>query len=196
MTPRLYDQREGGAGPDQSATAEPGGKTAVLLDYWLAYRLRFLALRARWTRAQDGRGDWPEACAQVADGREVSPRDRVRAQIFATRIWYRCALASLVVLLGNGFLGLAFPKGHQRDLVLDISLIWLFIAVIAIAEAGSISWRLSWTRRFVQRGGLGLDAPDYLLRRGRPRRRDFWVAAVVAVVVVAALLWLSVHPSG
>jgi hypothetical protein len=191
--PFTINHHEGGAGPRLMARAEPGGKAAVLLDYWLAYRLRFLGLHARWTKAQDGRGNWPEACVRVADGLEVSPRDRVRAQIFATRIWYRCALASLLVLLGNGFLGLAFPKGHQRDIVLDISLIWLFIAVIAIAEAGSASWRLGWTRRYVLRADRRLDTPGYLLRRGQPRRRDFWVMAVVAVVVVAALLWLSVH---
>jgi hypothetical protein len=182
--------------PDLAVEADRSGMTAVLLDYWLAYRLRFLALRARWTKAQDVRGDWPEACLQVANGMDVPPRDRLRAQIFATRIWYRCALASIALLVINGFLGLAFPKGHQRDIVLDFALTWVFIAAIAIAEAAATSWRLGWTRRHVLRGGMGLDTPGYLLRWGRPRRRDFWLMLVIAVAVVAGLLWLSAHPNG
>jgi hypothetical protein len=58
----------------------------MYLDYWLAYRLRFLALRAKWTKVQPATGDWPADCEAVAHGVQVSPRDRLRARIFATRI--------------------------------------------------------------------------------------------------------------
>jgi hypothetical protein len=62
------------------------GLTTMYLDYWLAYRLRFLALRAKWTKVQPATGDWPADCEAVAHGVQVSPRDRLRARIFATRI--------------------------------------------------------------------------------------------------------------
>jgi hypothetical protein len=172
------------------------GWAAMYLDYWLAYRLRFLALRARWTKAQRATGDWPDACLRVAEGMDMSPRDRLRAQIFATRIWYRCTLASCGLLLVNAFLGLAFPKGHQRDIVVDIALTWIFTAAIAGFQVAATSWRLRWTRSHVLRADRGLDTPDYLLRRGRPRRRDFWLMLVMAVAIVAGLLWLSAHPNG
>jgi hypothetical protein len=168
----------------------------MYLDYWLACRLRFLALRARWTRARPATGDWPADCEQVAHGVQVSPRDRLRAQIFATRIWYRCALASCGLFLVNAFLGLAFPKGHQRDIVVDIAIIWIFVAAIAGFQLAAVSWRQRWTGWHVVRADRGLDTPAYLLRRGRPRRRDFWLMLVIAVGVVAGALWLSTHPNG
>ncbi len=183
--------------PDLTAEADPGGTTAVLLDYWLAYRLRFLALRARWTRAQPATGDWPADCEQVAHGIQVSPRDRLRAQIFATRIWYRCLLACAGLFLLNEFLAVPLPNhSRPRDLVVEIGLVWLFCLAIAGAQLAQTSWRLGWTRRHVLRADRGLDTPAYLLRWGRPRRRDFWLMLVIAVAVVTGILWLSAHPNG
>ncbi len=193
-----------GEHPNEAEGALPGlavSPTAhtwmtVYLDYWLAYRLRFLAFRARWTKPQPANGDWPADCEQVAHGAQVSPRDRLRAQIFAIRIWYRCALANCALFLVNGFLGLAFPKGHQRDIVVDIAFTWIFTTTISLFQAAALSWRLGWTRRYVFRANRGWDTPEYLLRRGRPRQRDFWLMLVIGVAVVAGLLWLSAHPNG
>ena len=182
--------------PDLAVSPTAHGSIVMYLDYWLAYRLRFLALRARWTRAQPTTGDWPADCEQVAHGVQVSPRDRLRAQIFATSIWYRCALASCGLFLVNALLGLAFPKGHQRDIVVDIAMTWIFVAAIAGFQLAAVSWRRRWTGSHVVRADRGLDTPAYLLRRGRPRRRDFWLMLVIAVAVVASALWLSAHPNG
>lgn len=190
---------EGGGGASPQASVSPAGRglmMTIYLDYWLAYRLRFLALRARWTKAGPATGDWPAACGQVAAGAQVSSRDRLRAQIFATRIWYRCALASGALLLVNGFLGLAFPKGHQRDTVVGIALAWILAGTISMFQVAALSWRLGWTRRHVLRADKGWDTPAYLLRRGQPRRRDFWLMLLIAVVVIAGILWLSAHPNG
>lgn len=195
MTGRHANETEG-ALPDLAVSPTPHGLTTMYLDYWLAYRLRFLALRAQWTKVKPATGDWPAACQAVAHGVQVSPRDRLRAQLFATRIWYRCALAGCGLFLVNAFLGLAFPKGQQRDLVVDIAITWIFVAAIAGFQVAGVSWRLGWTRRHVVRADRGLTTPDYLLRRGRPRRRDFWLMLVIAVGLVAGSLWLSTHPNG
>ncbi len=116
--------------------------------------------------------------------------------MYATRIWYCCILAAVVLIGVTGFLSLAFPIGPRRGAVLDVTKAWLFVALIAAAQMACTSWRLGWTRRHVLRIDAGLDTPDYLLRWGTPRRRDFWLMLFIAVAFTAGLLWLSAHPNG
>jgi hypothetical protein len=179
------------------ASATQDGTKGMLADYWLAYRLRFLAFRARWTKPDALTGDGPEACRQIAAGADLPPRDRLRAQVFATRIWYRCLLAIGALFIVNEFVAVPLPNhSRPRDLIAEIGIIWLFPMAIAAAQLAATSWRAGWTRRHVLRADRGLDTPGYLLRWGRPRQRDFWLMTVIAVAVVAGILWLSAHPNG
>jgi hypothetical protein len=163
----------------------------VLLDYWLPYRLAGLRPRRWKAKAED-----TEACRRVAAGMKVSPSDLNRAQRFAGASWTLFMMLSVVLFVVQLLSGLFFPKGANRDLVLNIALGWLFLAVISGAESGMVSWRAGWTGRHVLRTLRGMSVPHYLLRWGQPRRRDFWLMFVIAAGGAAGILYgVLTHPT-
>src|SRR5260221_6614589 len=107
----------------------------VLLDYWIPYRLAWL----RPQRKSGGNAEDAEACRRVAARLEVSPADLNRAQYFASSIWLRLVALSAILFLAQALSGLFFPKGHQRDLVLNIALSWLFLLAISAMQAGMVA---------------------------------------------------------
>jgi hypothetical protein len=65
----------------------------------------------------------------------------------------------------------ALPKGHQRDLVLNIGYSWLFLLTVSAMQAAMVAWRAGMTSRHVLRTLRGMPVPDSLLRWGRPQAR-------------------------
>lgn len=165
----------------------------VLLDYWIPYRLKWL----RPQRESAGNAEDAEACRRVATRLEVSPADLKRAQYFASSIWLRLVWLSMILFLAQGFSSLFFPKGHQRDLVLDIGFSWLFLLVISAMQAGMVAWRAGMTGGHVLRTNRGMSVPGSPLRWGRPRRRDFWLMLIIAVGGMTGVLYgMLTHPGG
>ena len=157
----------------------------VLLDYWIPYHLAWL----RPQRKSGGNADDVEACRRVAAGLEVPPADLNRAQYFASAIWLRLVALSVILFVLQGISGLLFPKGHPRDVVLNIGLIWLFLLAISALQAGMVGWRAGMTGRHVLRTVRGMSVPGSLLRWGRPRKRDFWLMLIIAVGGAAVILY-------
>ncbi len=167
------------------------GGMMVLLDYWIPYRLAWL----RPQRKSGGNAEDAEACRRVAARLEVSPADLNRAQYFASSIWLRLVALSAILFLAQALSGLFFPKGHQRDLVLNIALSWLFLLAISAMQAGMVAWRAGMTGRHVLRTIRGMSVPGSLLRWGRPRSRDFWLMLIIAVGGMTGILYgVLTHP--
>lgn len=163
----------------------------VLLDYWIPCHLTWLRPR-RWRADRDA----AEACRLVAAGRDVAPEDLNRAQNFAAGSWTWLMILGAALFILQALSGLFFPKGPERDVVLNISLAWVFLFVIAGAQAGMVSWRAGWTGRHVLRTIRGMSVPSSLLRWGRPRRRDFWLMLIIAGGGTAVLFYgLLTHPT-
>src|SRR5258707_7770892 len=134
------------------------GGMMVLLDYWIPYRLAWL----RPQRKSGGNAEDAEACRRVAARLEVSPADLNRAQYFASSIWLRLVALSAILFLAQALSGLFFPKGHQRDLVLNIALSWLFLLAISAMQAGGGGWGGGAALRALPRAVCGA------VRRGAP----------------------------
>ena len=168
---------------------------ALLMDYRLAG-----CVGLAWGRVRGGRG-WsngrgPAACAAVARGdRKLSAGDLVTAQDFAARMWFLAAMACLVVTLAVGLLAEALPRGSWRDGLADALLGPGLAVVISLSQMGLISYRRNQTSRYVLRGGPQAAAKPSAARRGLPRRNDFWVILVIAVVGSVLIFYVKYHPS-
>ena len=163
----------------------------VLLDYWIPYRLAWL----RPQRKSGGNTEDAEASRRVAARLEVSPADLNRAQYFASSVWLRLVWLSGILFLAQELSSLSLPKGHQRALVLNIGLSWLYLLVISALQAGMVAWRSGMTGRHVLRTNRGMSVPGSLLRWGRPRRRDFWLMLIIAVSGTTGILYgMMTHP--
>jgi hypothetical protein len=149
----------------------------VLLDYWIPCRLVWLGSR----RARARNADDAEACRRVAARSVVSTQDLLAAQDFASKTWLKVFALSVVLFVLQALSGLFFPKGSERDLVLNVALSWAALAVISIGQATMVAWRAGWTGRHVLRTARGMSVPSSLLRWDRPRMRDFWVMLIIAV---------------
>jgi hypothetical protein len=163
----------------------------VLLDYWIPCHLTWLRPR-RWRVSPEVL----ETSRQVAAGREVPPEELNHAQSFAAASWTGLMFLDGLLFVAQALSALLFPKGYERDLILNISLAWVFLAVISAAQMAMISWRAGWTGRHVLRTVRGMSVPPSLLRLGRPRRRDFWLMLIIAGGGTAGLFYgLLTHPT-
>jgi len=161
-----------------------------MLDYWLASRFG----RA-WLSLHKGLrprlGDLPSECALVARG-EPLPAGRLwRAQDFAVRVWARFGLVVFLPFLPVGIALSALR--HVRGLadVLVGSLLGMAsLAGTAMAQGGMIRYRSDRTRLYLLRADQ--EATEKPLPRGSPgcpRRSDFWVMLLIAVVAYAILFY-------
>ena len=179
-------------GDQRCAHPDPPTTMMVLLDYWIPCHLVWLSSRrSRARNANDA-----EACRRVAARSQVSTQDLLKAQDFASKSWFKVFALSVVLFVLQALAGLFFPKGSDRDLVLNVALSWVFLALISVAQATMVAWRGGWTGRHVLRTVRGMFVPPSLLRWGRPRLRDFWLMLIIAMGGAAGILYgVLSHPT-
>ena len=165
----------------------------MMLDYWVAARLGKV-----WLRLRPGPGTAlagaPAVADSVARGEQVPAGQLLRAQEFGNRVWWRFGFCSLLLnfpLLGvvaavnpgSGTAGLNVAVGISAFLVL--------LAAIGLAQFMALWLRSNRTRRFVLRhpgDSVTLLPSDH---PGAPHQSDFWLAAAVAVALLAIAFFAS-----
>jgi uncharacterized membrane protein YhaH (DUF805 family) len=159
------------------------------VDYWLAGHLGRVWLRLRKDRRQED-GDLPGLCASVARGAILPARTLWRVQDFAVMIWLGVGVTPMVFLLAAGVAAKALSGGAiPFAIVVGVTSPLVIIFGIAAGQMVAIKYRANRVRLYLIRadraaGALPLPAGS----QGLPQRSDFWIALVLAVIVVAVLL--------
>ncbi|MBO0834792.1 MAG: hypothetical protein J2P28_04630 [Actinobacteria bacterium] len=167
------------------------GVGIVLIEFWLASWLGrvWLGMHASLRSAL---GDQPGECALVARGEQMPAGRLWRVQDFAVRVWFRFAMAVVLLLFPFGF---ALGLSSQLHLhAAEAALTWLLYVMgctimASIAMFGLIRYRsnqnqLRWTK--------GLSSEDEPLPQGSdglPRKSDFWLATLLAAAAFLILLY-------
>jgi hypothetical protein len=115
------------------------------------------------------------------------------------RWWANIGVLALLPGLVIGGLLAATRPGHVGDIV-AAAFVGIFAAV-ALAALGQVpvqTYRSQITMRGVRKmGGQATRSPLQPGSRGLPRRRDFWLAALIPVAVFVIVLVLRVqYPGG
>jgi hypothetical protein len=166
----------------------------MLIDYWVAGHLG-----AVWLRLKPGRrkepNDLPLLCLEVARGANVHARTLWRVQDFAVDVWQRLIYVAFAVLLIVG-LPWKLLSGGAVPFAAAVSFGSILVLVIGIAGAQmiTIGYRSNRNKLYLRKAGW--EAPVQPLPPGSPglpRRSDFWVAFVPAVVITAILAYAGFH---
>jgi len=162
----------------------------VIAEYWIAGHLgrAWLAV-CRHLRAR--LGGLPGECALVARGESLSAGRLWLVQDFAVRVWWRLAVAAIV---------LALPAGGSLALLSPGQVMWTVAAVAvavlsgvtgaALAQLGMIRYRSSQTGRYLLKAGPQAGSePLPPGAAGLPRHSDFWVMLAVALAAFGVLFY-------
>lgn len=170
----------------------------VLADYWVAGRLgrAWLAVPGAG-RLRPAKRDLPGACLRLACGESLPAGLLVRVQEYATWLWWRLALAALL-LFGPVIVAVAVAQ-HVRpavDALVGAGLAEGCVMMAALSVGGLIAFRCGRTRAYVRArpGAAGELLPKGEL--GLPSRADFWVMTAIAVVVFALLAYAGLRSAG
>lgn len=161
----------------------------MLVEYYLASRLGQLWLRLRpGLRARIG--DGPGLCRLAATDRQIGPADLLKAQLFAKQVWWRAAMASVVLFFPVIGLAAAVRPGRVgTDIGAAVLLILGTFAAIAIAQMFILFIRSSLTEGYLRSGGT---QPLDGYQGGYPASYDFWAGATVAVIIMAVLTYAAI----
>ncbi|HUB40556.1 MAG TPA: hypothetical protein VMA72_17045 [Streptosporangiaceae bacterium] len=164
----------------------------MLAEFYLAAQLGRIWLRLHPALSRSW-GDGPELCLMAAADRTISPARLWRAQEFSVRVWWRAAMASMVIFFPPAIaisviLG---PKSRLEGwLVGCLGLLWAAVAMIAMVQMMVSRYRADQTARYIAKGGTKpLDGYE----NGYPTRYDFSVGSGLAVLVAGVLGYAGLH---
>jgi hypothetical protein len=144
----------------------------MLVEFYLAAGLGRVWLRVHPALRQH-LGDGPDACLMAAVNREIPPAMLWRAQEFAVRVWWRTAMALMLVFFAFALMIAAvLGRGSRIGGWLLASVTIVFVAVMAAAMVQMMisRYRADQTGRYIARGGTKpLDGHE----NGYPTRYDF-----------------------
>jgi hypothetical protein len=164
----------------------------VIVEYWLAGRFGRAWL---WLhRSLEPKfGLLPGECTQVAHGNTLPAEQLWRTQDFAVRVWWRFGMAVFLLVFSVIGLGALLNPGPVGTDV-GTSLIFGFGCVTgaALAQAGLIRYRSDRTRLYlIKSGPQGAGQPLPPGAPGLPRRFDFWIMLMLALIVFAILIYAA-----
>lgn len=168
------------------------GRASVMVEYWLAswFGRAWLGLHKGLRPLLGG---LPGDCTLVARGEPLAAGRLWLAQDFAVRVWWRFGMVSISLLLPVIGLGAVLPPGRVvTDAGATIMTVLVCVTAIAGAQVGMLRYRSDRNRLYVR--GAGPQAADEPLPAGAPglpRRSDFWVMLIIAVVVFGVLFYAS-----
>jgi len=164
----------------------------MLVEFYLAAQLGRIWLRLHPALKQRV-GDGPDLCLRAAKDREINPALLWRAQEFAVRVWWRAAMASMVVFFApiaaiSLILG---PKSRLESwLIRCLGLLWAATAMTAMVQMMISRYRADQTARYIAKGDTKpLDGYE----NGYPTQYDFSFGTGVAVIVAVILGYGGLH---
>jgi hypothetical protein len=164
----------------------------MLVEFYLAAQLGRIWLRLHPALKQR-LGDGPEVCLRAARDREISPAMLWRAQEFAVRVWWRSAMASMVMLFPTviAISLILGPKSRLEGwLIGGLTLLWAAVAMTAMVQMMISRYRADQTRRYIAKGGTKpLDGYE----SGYPTQYDFSFGTGLAVIVAGVLGYAGLH---
>jgi hypothetical protein len=164
----------------------------MLVEFFLAARLGRVWLRLHPAAKQDW-GDGPDDCLMAAKDRDINPALLWRAQEFAVRVWWRTAMASMLVsfalvlavaaLLGRGSRVGGWIGG-------SLGLLGVIVLMAAMIQMMISRYRADQTARYLAKGGTKpLDGYE----NGYPTAYDFSFGSGLAVIVAGVLGYAGLH---
>jgi hypothetical protein len=164
----------------------------MLVEFYLAAGLGRVWLRLH-PALRRHLGSGPDACLMAAVNREIPPAVLWRAQEFAVRVWWRTAMAALLVFFAIALIiATVFGRGSRTGDWLGASVTIVFVAVMAAAMVQMMisRYRADQTGRYIARGGTKpLDGYE----NGYPTRYDFSFGTGLAVIVAGFLGYAGLH---
>ena len=160
-----------------------------MIEYWVA------SLFGRWwLGVREPGGDRGASKAAVVGwvgsasrGVPLTAGELRLAQNYASGVWWGLGILSAVLLLPViGIAAVLQPGPTGNNIVAGVMSVLVGVMTVALAQAGLINFRSGRTRDYLRRG-----SPDEPLppgSAGLPRRSDFWLVLVLALVVFAILL--------
>jgi hypothetical protein len=134
-------------------------------------------------------------CHKVGQGHSVPASWLLRAQTLSMRFWASAGFLLLLPdLLIAGLLALIRP-GHAGDIAGAVFIgIFLQIALAALCQVPVQTYRSSITMRDVRRmGGQATRSPLQSGSAGLPKKRDFWLAAFIPIILSVIYLVLRLQ---
>ena len=167
-----------------------------MIEYWLAAHLGRTWLRIH-PGLQSRLGHLPQRCAAVARGEQIPAAELWQVQDFAVRVWWRLAMALIVVcILVVGMAAALGPGPAGRDSAAALIAAIGGFGIAALPQAGMIRYRSDRTRLYMRRHGTQSEIlPPPSDNAGTPRRADFWIVLTITLVIYAVLLAAGL-PSG
>jgi hypothetical protein len=166
----------------------------VLIDYWLAGHLGALWLRLPGGGRKES-ADLPGLCSSVARGASLPARALGRVQEFALGAWLRLCFAAVAVLLIVGIPAKVLSGGAiPYSAAVGFGTVLALVLGIAAAQIITIRYRSNRSALYLRKAGSAARLqPLPPGSPGLPRRSDFWVTFVAAVVIVAILAFAGFH---
>ncbi len=164
----------------------------MLVEFYLAAQLGRIWLRLHRSLKQRI-GDGPDLCLMAAKDREINPMMLWRAQEFAVRVWWRVAMASLVVFVPPA-VAISLIRGPNSRvegwLIASLTLLWVAVAMTAMVQMMISRYRADQTARYIAKGGTKpLDGYE----NGYPTQYDFSFGTGLAVIVAGVLGYAGLH---
>ncbi|HEX9117493.1 MAG TPA: hypothetical protein VGA61_15595 [Anaerolineae bacterium] len=128
------------------------------------------------------------ACRDIGRGGHLEGRRLEGAQQFAVAMWFRAAVAFLVLFAIVGVIVASLPPAARRELS-PVMLVPLVLMSVCLAEVIPLAWRRNWTASSATRRRRGLVVNPREERRGQPKARDFWIWLVLGI----ALVWVTFY---
>lgn len=166
------------------------------VEYWLAAKFGLV-----WLRLHSGLrpelGVLPGECALLASGQMLPAARLYRAQGFAARVWWRAGMATVLLIFPVIGAAAALRAGRVGT---DVAVSLIFglgcLAGVAMLLVGLLSFRSGQIRLYLLKAGPQAgDKPLPADSLGLPRRWDFWVMLVLAVVAFGILLYAGTRSS-
>lgn len=160
------------------------------MEYWLASYFGRVWLCLHWS-LKPRYGVLPGECALVARGEPLPAEQLWRTQDFAVRVWWRFGVAVFLLVFPVIGLGAVLNPGPVgRDVGGGLIFGFGCVACAALAQAGLIRYRSDRTRLYlIKSGPQGASQPLPSGAPGLPRRFDFWVMLVLALIIFGILLY-------
>lgn len=169
-----------------------------MIDFLIIFKVVSAYSRRRGLN-DDRLGKTLDTCRDIASGESVPASWLLRAQTLAMRWWANIGLLALLPALPLGVILALIHPGHIGDLIVAVLVgIFAAVAVAALGQAPVQTYRSHITMRAVQRlGGQATRQPLQPESRGLPKKRDFWLAAVIPATVLLIVLVLRLqYPNG
>jgi uncharacterized membrane protein YhaH (DUF805 family) len=166
----------------------------MLVEFWLAGWFGRAWLHVH-SSLRPKLGDLPGECGLVARGEQMPAGRLWRAQDFAVRVWWRFAMAVLLLLLPPAGVALGI-MAQLRWHAAETAVAWLFYAIaavviVALAQAGLIRYRSSQNRLWWTKDKSSPEEPLPAGSDGLPRRSDFWLVSLLAAAAFLILVYAS-----